>query len=214
MLAILGWVASKVLDESTPDWLNALVAGLAAAGVALVAAAALQLVRNICKGRLLQVGAQVGGRGGVQLRHGAAGRGGARWLRRPCVHGTGRRLPAHARARRRCCHPPDSPTHRASLPSRGPPPQVLCTLAAVVAYYWPKPWTFPALIVIGGLVTLVVKRKDVVQVGGRGRAGEARAGQGKGREGNGRQGGVAGCASVRHWLALAHGASREPWQNM
>lgn len=55
MLAILGWVASKVLDESTPGWLNGLVAGLAAAGVALVASAALQLVRNICKGRLLQV---------------------------------------------------------------------------------------------------------------------------------------------------------------
>lgn len=43
-------------------------------------------------------------------------------------------------------------------------PQVLCTGAAIVAYYWPKPWTFPALIVIGGLVTLVAKRKDVVKV--------------------------------------------------
>jgi chromate transporter len=95
MLAILGWVASKVLDENTPGWLDGLVAGLAAAGVALVAGAAQLLVRNICKGRLLQV---------------------------------------------------------------------LCTLAAVVAYYWPKPWTFPALIVIGGLVTLVAKRKDVIQV--------------------------------------------------
>ena len=55
MLAILGWVASKVLNESTPGWLSGLVDGLAAAGVALVASAALQLVRNICKGRLLQV---------------------------------------------------------------------------------------------------------------------------------------------------------------
>ena len=68
MLAILGWVASKVLDESTPDWLNALVAGLAAAGVALVAGAAVHLVRNICKGRLLQVGGR--GSGGGRRREG------------------------------------------------------------------------------------------------------------------------------------------------
>ncbi len=65
MLAILGWVASKVLNESTPGWLSGLVDGLAAAGVALVASAALQLVRNICKGRLLQV--RLCGRGGCSL---------------------------------------------------------------------------------------------------------------------------------------------------
>jgi len=31
---------------------------------------------------------------------------------------------------------------------------VLCTVAVVVAYYWPKPYTFPCLIIAGGLVTL------------------------------------------------------------
>lgn len=49
-------------------------------------------------------------------------------------------------------------------------PQVLCTGAAVVAYYYPKPWTFPSLIVIGGLVTLVFKRKEVVKASARGNA--------------------------------------------
>ena len=115
ILAILGWAASKVLDESTPGWLLGLVAGkwrcllhfccqalwelfflalddslnspslfssplpagLAAAGVALVASAALGLVRNICKGRLLQVGGWVGGwmrgAGGAQALRPAPG---------------------------------------------------------------------------------------------------------------------------------------------
>ena len=61
ILTILGWVASKVLDDP-PAWLNGLVAGLAAAGIALVASAARELVGKICKGRLLQaicVGAAV-----------------------------------------------------------------------------------------------------------------------------------------------------------
>lgn len=31
----------------------------------------------------------------------------------------------------------------------------ICTVAVVVAYYWPQAYTFPALIVAGGLVTLV-----------------------------------------------------------
>jgi chromate transport protein ChrA len=31
---------------------------------------------------------------------------------------------------------------------------IICTLAAVVAYYWPKAYTFPALIAAGGLLTL------------------------------------------------------------
>ncbi|GMH33315.1 hypothetical protein BSKO_01149 [Bryopsis sp. KO-2023] len=34
--------------------------------------------------------------------------------------------------------------------------------AAVVAYYYPEAWTFPALIVVGGLITLFTKRKDNV----------------------------------------------------
>lgn len=87
--------APQSSSHFTPPYPStARTAGLAAAGIALVAGAALALVRNICKGRLLQV---------------------------------------------------------------------LCTIAAVVAYYYPKPWTFPSLIVIGGLVTLVAKRKDVIK---------------------------------------------------
>jgi chromate transport protein ChrA len=31
---------------------------------------------------------------------------------------------------------------------------IICTLAAVVAYYWPKAYTFPVLIAAGGLLTL------------------------------------------------------------
>lgn len=54
ILAILGWVASKVLDKP-PEWLLSVVSGLAAAGVALVASAAMGLVKNICKDRLAQV---------------------------------------------------------------------------------------------------------------------------------------------------------------
>ncbi|EFN55707.1 hypothetical protein CHLNCDRAFT_35448 [Chlorella variabilis] len=103
ILAILGWAASKLFFLALDDSLNSpslfsspLPAGLAAAGVALVASAALGLVRNICKGRLLQV---------------------------------------------------------------------LCTVAAVIAYYYPKPWTFPSLIVAGGLITLVAMRKNEIKVG-------------------------------------------------
>ena len=94
ILSILGWVASKVL-ESPPDWLSGVVAGLAAAGIALVASAAKGLVKNICKGRMLEI---------------------------------------------------------------------ICVASAVVAFYWPEPWTFPALIIIGGGVTLILKRKDVIKV--------------------------------------------------
>jgi chromate transporter len=36
----------------------------------------------------------------------------------------------------------------------GPLLSIICTLAAVVAYYWPKAYTFPALIAAGGLLTL------------------------------------------------------------
>lgn len=31
---------------------------------------------------------------------------------------------------------------------------IISTLAVVVAYYWPKPYTFPALIGVGGLMTV------------------------------------------------------------
>lgn len=31
---------------------------------------------------------------------------------------------------------------------------IICTGAAVIAYYWPKAYTFPALIGAGGLLTL------------------------------------------------------------
>lgn len=95
ILAILGWVAAKVLDNDIA-WLNGLVAGLAAAGIALVASASVSLTRNICKGRLLQV---------------------------------------------------------------------LATAAAVIAYYYPKPWTFPALIIGGGLISIGVaawKKESIV----------------------------------------------------
>ena len=42
--------------------------------------------------------------------------------------------------------------------------QCICVGSAVVAYYWPQPWTFPSLIIIGGLVTLVAMRKQVIKV--------------------------------------------------
>lgn len=126
-----------------------------------MAGAALALVRNICKGRLLQVGA------GVQ--RGAAARGRARLFAEhrvltitlgsvPSVGGCSATpsvgVFSQALIRRARAHPPPCICRL----------QVLCTGAAVVAFYWPKPWTFPALIVIGGLVTLAVKRKDVIKV--------------------------------------------------
>lgn len=123
-------------------------AGLAAAGIALVASAALGLVRNICKGRMLQVCS--GGSGG-----------GVREGRRPPL------------AARQCWQPwaplccrvtVDAYCSARFAPNPSLPPQVLCTGAAVVAYYYPKPWTFPSLILIGGLVTLIAKRKDVIKV--------------------------------------------------
>jgi chromate transporter len=94
ILSVLGWAAARVLSENI-GWLNGLVAGLAAAGIALVASAAQALVRNVCK-------------------------------------------------------------RRTTL--------VLATAAAVVAFYYPKPWTFPALIVAGGVVTAVLMRKETVKV--------------------------------------------------
>lgn len=94
ILSILGWAAARVLD-TPPAWLNGVVAGLAAAGIALVASAARELVAKICKGRTLQV---------------------------------------------------------------------ICTAAAVVAYYWPKPYVFPSLIILGGIATILLKRKEIVKI--------------------------------------------------
>jgi chromate transporter len=94
ILAILGWVAARYLDSDI-EWLSGLVAGLAAAGIALVASASAALTKNICKTKLLQV---------------------------------------------------------------------IATAAAVIAYYYPKPWTFPAVIIAGGIITVLSMRKDVIKV--------------------------------------------------
>lgn len=124
---VLDWPAAWGVEER-----SCAVAGLAAAGVALVASAAVGLVKNICKNKLLQV------RAAAEAAQGwPAATEGTGWLARP---------PSSHRPR---CFPC----------------QVLCTGAAVVAYYYPKPWTFPSLIVIGGLVTLVVMRKETIKVG-------------------------------------------------
>lgn len=42
--------------------------------------------------------------------------------------------------------------------------QVINTAAAVVAFYYPKAWIFPTLIGLGGLTTLILRRKEVVKV--------------------------------------------------
>lgn len=94
ILSILGWAAARILHQNI-GWLNGLVAGLAAAGIALVASAAIALTKNICKTRLLQV---------------------------------------------------------------------IATAAGVIAYYYPKPWTFPSVIVAGGLITLVAMWRQNVKI--------------------------------------------------
>jgi chromate transporter len=109
ILSILGWAASKTLNDA-PDWLLSVVAGLAAAGIALVASAGRALLANVCKGRDLQV---------------------------------------------------------------------IAVAATVVAFYWPKPWTFPALIVLGGLITLFFKRKEVFKIADIANDGVTRLGFGK-----------------------------------
>lgn len=40
----------------------------------------------------------------------------------------------------------------------------ICVFAAIVAYYYPKAWTFPGLILIGGIVTLLMKWKEPVNM--------------------------------------------------
>lgn len=94
MLSAIGWALAKTLDKDI-EWLNGLVSGLAAAGIALIASAAVSLNSKINSTKLLQV---------------------------------------------------------------------IATTSAVIAYYWPKPWTFPCLILLGGLTTIILKRKDVVKV--------------------------------------------------
>ena len=42
--------------------------------------------------------------------------------------------------------------------------QILATAAAVIAYYYPKPWTFPALIVAGGLISIAALWAHVSKV--------------------------------------------------
>lgn len=34
----------------------------------------------------------------------------------------------------------------------------------MIAFYWPKPWTFPCLILLGGLTTIIFKRHQVVEM--------------------------------------------------
>jgi len=94
ILSIIGWAAARVLGKDI-EWLNGIVAGLAAAGIALVASAAVSLSRNICKTTLLKV---------------------------------------------------------------------IATAAAVIAYYYPKPWTFPACIIAGGIITILIMRKNIINV--------------------------------------------------
>lgn len=42
--------------------------------------------------------------------------------------------------------------------------QVINTAAAVVAFYYPTAWIFPTLIGLGGLTTLILRRKEVVKI--------------------------------------------------
>ena len=159
------------------------LAGLAAAGIALVASASLGLVRNICKGKLLQVGRRAGRRAGRWAGRKFSMRTGKHWS--TCIS-----FPLfivcpspHSRLRLShsfCAPQPELPvshSHRSPLPPSLPPClQTLCTAAAVIAYYYPKPWTFPSLIIAAGLITMVLKRKDVIQ------ASEACVGWGGGGE--------------------------------
>ncbi|KAI8105039.1 hypothetical protein M9435_000211 [Picochlorum sp. BPE23] len=94
ILSAIGWALADTLDKDIA-WLNGLVSGLAAAGIALIASAAVALNKKINSERLLQV---------------------------------------------------------------------ISTVSAVIAFYWPKPWTFPCLILLGGLTTIIFKRHQVVQI--------------------------------------------------
>lgn len=94
ILSAIGWAMADTLREDI-DWLNGLVSGLAAAGIALIASAAVSLNSKINTQKILQI---------------------------------------------------------------------VSTTSAVIAFYWPMPWTFPCLILLGGLTTIVFMRKDVTKV--------------------------------------------------
>jgi chromate transporter len=88
ILSALGWALANTLAKNI-DWLNGLVSGLAAAGISLVAGAAVNLNKKINSTRELLV---------------------------------------------------------------------ISTTSAVIAFYWPQPWTFPCLILLGGLTTMVLSQ--------------------------------------------------------
>jgi len=93
ILSAIGWALADTLSKDIA-WLNGLVSGLAAAGIALVASAAVSLNKKINSERILQI---------------------------------------------------------------------IATTSAVIAFYWPKPWTFPCLILLGGLTTIIFKRREIVK---------------------------------------------------
>jgi chromate transporter len=88
ILSALGWSLANTLSKNV-EWLNGMVSGLAAAGIALVAGAAVSLNKKINNTRELQV---------------------------------------------------------------------ISTTSAVIAFYWPRPWTFPCLILLGGLTTMLLSK--------------------------------------------------------
>ena len=94
ILSAIGWALANTLRRDI-QWLNGLVSGLAAAGIALIASAAVSLNRKINSQKILQI---------------------------------------------------------------------ISTVSAVIAFYWPKPWTFPCLILLGGLTTIILMRKNVINV--------------------------------------------------
>ena len=88
ILSALGWSLANTLAKNV-EWLNGMVSGLAAAGIALVAGAAVSLNKRINNTRELQV---------------------------------------------------------------------ISTTSAVIAFYWPRPWTFPCLILLGGLTSILMSK--------------------------------------------------------
>ena len=88
ILSALGWSLANTLAKNV-EWLNGMVSGLAAAGIALVAGAAVSLNKKINNTRELQV---------------------------------------------------------------------ISTTSAVIAFYWPRPWTFPCLILLGGLTSILMSK--------------------------------------------------------